>query len=168
MDILLTVLRLSHIIFGIVWVGLSIVGAWVVNPVADKMGEKGDSLLRIFYGYSSYNKIFPVAAIVTTLAGIALWGLRADGAQLLGFTVVGSGVMGVGAIFGILAFGHGAAATGRFAAAYAKLARAIEEGDAGKVQEEMMTTRKKLFTHVNVSAILSIIAAVAMASARYL
>lgn len=167
MDILVIVLRLIHIFAGIVWVGFGAVGAWVVNPVADQMGEKGDSLLRIFYGYSNYNKIFPIATILTTLAGIILWGLRADGPFLLGFTETGSYVMGFGALFGILAFGHGAGATGRFSTAYAKLARAVEEGDASKA-DELAETRKKLFTHVNISAILSVIAAIAMASARYL
>lgn len=167
MDILVIVLRLLHIISGIIWVGFSVVGAWVVHPVAEKMGEKGNSLLRVFYGYSNYNKIFPIAAILTTLVGIILWGMRADGMQLQGFTDTGSMVMGVGVIFGILAFGHGAGATGRFSGNYAKLARAIEDGDDSKA-DELAETRKKLFTHANISAILTIIAAVAMSSARYL
>lgn len=167
MDILVTLLRLTHIVAGIVWVGLAATGAWVVHPVGKKLGDKGDSLLRLFYGYSNYNKVFPVVAILTTLAGLILWGMRADGMQLQGFTNTGSIVMGIGALFGILAFGHGAGATGRFGGNYAKLARAVEEGDASKA-DELAETRKKVFTHANISAILTVIAAVAMSSARYL
>lgn len=164
---LLVILRLIHIISGIAWVGFSAVGAWVVHPVAAQMGEKGNSLLRIFYGYSRYNKIFPIAAILTTLVGLILWGMRADGMDLQGFTRTGSIVMSIGVLFGILAFGHGAGATGRFSGNYAKLARAVEEGDDSKAQE-LAETRTKLFLHANISAILTVIATVAMASARYL
>ncbi len=165
--IILTTLRLSHIIFGMLWVGFGAVGAWAVHPVAAKMGDKGDSLLRIFYGYSNYNKVFPIAAIVTTLAGIILWGARADGALLTGFTTNGSVVMGFGAIFGLLAFGHGAGATGRFSGLYAKIAREYEENGGTNV-EALAEARAKLFTHANISAILTVIAAVCMASARYI
>ena len=164
---LLVILRLTHIISGIAWVGFSAVAAWVVHPVAETMDEKGNSLLRIFYGYSRYNKIFPIAAIITTLVGLILWGMQADGMNLAGFTTTGSMVMGVGVLFGILAFGHGAGATGRFSGKYAKLARAVEEGDESKSQE-LAETRKKLFLHSNIRAFLTVIATVAMASARYL
>lgn len=164
--IILTVLRLSHIFFGMIWVGFGAVGAWVVHPVAEKMSEKGDSLLRVFYGYSNYNKIFPIAAIVTTLAGLILWGVRADGALLTGFTSNGSIVMGFGAIIGLLAFGHGAGATGRFSALYAKAAREYEE--TGDNADALAEARAKLFTHANISAILTVIATVCMASARYI
>ena len=164
---LLVILRLIHIITGIAWLGLGAVAAWVVHPVAAKTDEKGNSLLRIFYGYSSYNKIFPITAIITTLVGLVLWGMQADGMDLAGFSTTGSMVMGVGVLFGLLAFGHGAGATGRFSGNYAKLARAVEEGDTSKSQE-LAETRKKLFLHSNISAILTVIATVAMASARYL
>jgi len=169
-SIVITVLRLSHIFSGIIWVGFGAVGAWVLNPAVKKLGEKGDTLLRIFYGYSSYNTIFPIVAGITTLAGIILWGARADGAQLQGFTDVGSGIMGIGAIFGILAAGHGGGATGRFAKKYADAARAYEEAESPSEEQtsELAELRAKVFTHSNISAWLTVIAAVAMASARYL
>lgn len=170
MDILTTVLRLSHILGGIIWLGFGAVGAWVVHPLADKLGEKGDMLLRNFYGYSNYNKIFPIAAIVTTAAGLILWVLRADGASLRGFTDTGSLVMSIGVVLGLLAFGHGAGATGRFSAAYAKAARVYEEADSPSEAQvaELAEARKKIFTHANISAILTVLAAIAMSSARYL
>lgn len=167
MDILVIVLRLLHIVAGIIWVGFGMVGAWVVHPAAEKLGEKGDTLLRVFYGYSNYNRVFPIVAVLTTLAGLILWGLQAEGARLVDFTLRGSNVMAIGALFGILAFGHGAGATGRFSDKFAQLAREVEEGDASKAGE-LAEARKKVFTHANISAILTVIAAVAMASARYL
>ncbi|MEM9955657.1 MAG: hypothetical protein AAF846_28915 [Chloroflexota bacterium] len=160
------ILRITHIMFGIAWVGFATIGTLVVHPLAEKLGDKGDMILRNFYGYSTYNKIFPIAAIITTLAGLIMWGISADGIDLINFNTTGDYVMATGVVFGLLAFGHGAGATGRFSALYAKEARAYEEngGTNGKALSE---ARAKLFTHSNISGILTVIAAVLMASARY-
>lgn len=170
MDILLIVLRLLHIFFGMIWVGLGVSAGFVVHPLAASMGDKGDKFLRLFYGYSNIQKIFPVASITTTVAGIILWGMRADGAQLQGFTGTGSTVMAIGAIFGLLAFGHGAAATGRFSNAYAQAAREVEESDSPSEEQvsKLAELRAKVFTHGRISGLMTFIAAIAMASARYL
>ncbi|MEO1164120.1 MAG: hypothetical protein AAFV98_10080 [Chloroflexota bacterium] len=163
-----TTLRLAHIVFGLVWVGFGIVAAFVIHPLSQNTGESGNKVLRIFYGYSAYNKIFPIAAIITTLAGIILWGALAEGAGLLGYSDTGNLAMATGAVAGLLAFGHGAGATGRFSAQFAKLARTVEEGEAEAGNAEITEARSKLFLHGNISAILTIIAVVLMASASSL
>ncbi|MGJ3238670.1 MAG: hypothetical protein ACFE0Q_08195 [Anaerolineae bacterium] len=164
--LILTSLRLAHIIFGMLWLGLGVVGVWVVHPLADRLGERGNFLLRDFYAYSNYNKIFPLAAIVTTVAGLVMWPARVDGMDFVAFGATGDIVMLIGSVFGLLAFGHGAGATGRFTAAYAKAVRANDEN--GENTDELDALRDKVFTHANISAILTLIAAVAMSSARYL
>lgn len=168
--LVLTALRLSHIFFGILWVGFGVVSAFVLHPLAKSMGEKGHAMLRVFYAYSNYNKIFPIAAIVTTAAGLIMWPARVDGMDFIGFSGTGDIIMIIGALIGLVAFGHGAGATGRFGGEYAKAAKAFEETESPSEEQasELATLRAKLFLHSNISGILTIIAAVAMASARYL
>lgn len=163
------ILRSLHILLGIAWVGLAVVGAWILHPAADRMGANGMTMLRTFYGYSLYNKVFPVAAIGTTLAGLILWPARAvDGWKLIGYPITGSVVMAVGVVFGLLAFGHGAGATGRFAGVFAKAARDYDENANDDNQQALETAKSKLYLHSNISTWLTVIAAVCMSSARYL
>lgn len=166
--VIYTSLRLAHIVFGLVWVGFGIATAFVIHPMASNAREGGDKALRMFYGYSAYNKIFPIAAIVTTLAGVILWLALADGASLIGYSDTGNLAMATGAVAGLLAFGHGAGATGRFSAVFARLARAVEEGNAEAGNAEITEARSKLFLHGNISAVLTLIAVVLMASASSL
>lgn len=168
--IVLSLLRLTHIFFGMIWLGLGISGAVIIHPVAKSLGQKGDELMRRYYGYSIVNRLFPVAAIVTTVAGLIMWPARVDGSDFIAFSDTGDIVMLIGAVFGLLAFGHGASATGRFSNAYGKLARTIEESDSPSKEQlsELEILQAKVFTHGNVSLALTVIATVAMASARYL
>jgi len=168
--IVLSILRLTHIFSGMIWLGLGVSGALIVHPVAKSLGEKGDEFMRRYYAYSIVNRVFPAAAILTTLAGLIMWPARVDGMDFAGFGNTGDIVMITGALFGLLAFGHGAAATGRFSDAYGKLAQAIEESDSPSDTQlsELATLRAKVFIHSNISVVLTIIAAVAMSGARYL
>lgn len=168
--IVLSLLRLTHIFFGMIWLGLGISGAVIIHPVAKSLGEKGDELMRRYYAYSIVNRLFPLAAIVTTLAGLIMWSTRVDGRDFQGFSDTGDIIMLIGAIFGLLAFGHGAGATGRFSSAYGKLARTVEESDSPSEEQvsELAILQAKVFTHGNISLVSTVIATVAMASARYL
>ena len=100
MEIALVVLRPLHILLGIVWIGFGSLLAWVLHPAADKAGEKGLAMLRTFYSNSTIGLIMPVAALGTTLAGLILWGIRADGMDLSAFGATGDMVMAVGALAG--------------------------------------------------------------------
>ncbi len=168
--IVLSILRLTHIFSGMIWLGLGVSGALIVHPIAKSLGEKGDAVIRRYYAYSIVNKVFPLVAILTTAAGLIMWPARVDGMDFLGFGNTGDIVMITGALFGLLSFGHGAAATGRFSAAYAKVAQAVDESDSpsSEQQAELATLRAKVFTHSNISLALTLIAAVCMSGARYL
>lgn len=169
MDIIISVLRLGHIVLGAVWLGFGALSAWVLHPAADQLGEKGAAMLRTFYGYSRFNMILPIAAIGTTVAGLILWPLRTtNGMDLLAFGATGDIVMAVGALAGLLAFGHGWGATGRFSGMFSKAAKAYDENPNDENKQTLDTAKTKLYTHGNISAWLTLVSLIFMAGARYL
>src|SRR5688572_15357157 len=117
---LVPILRPLHVIFGMLWFGFGSLAIWVLHPAAAKLGEKGDVMLRRFYGFSNYGAIVGISAITTSLAGLIMWPARVQGMDFIAFGSIGDIVMLVGAIAGLLAWGHGGAATGKFVGAFAK------------------------------------------------
>lgn len=164
---LFPLLRLTHILFGIVWVGFGAFTAFVLHPAAERAGESGQEMLRTFYAYSLNNAIMPIAAVVTTVVGLLMWGIRADGMNLAGYTTTGSIVMAIGVVFGLLAFGHGAGATARYSNAFADAAKAYQ-GASEVTMDTLNEAQKKLYLHANISAVLAIVSTVCMAGARYI
>ncbi|NDJ34069.1 MAG: hypothetical protein GYB64_05340 [Chloroflexi bacterium] len=170
MTILVAILRLAHIVLGMIWVGFGALTAWILHPAADQLGEKGLAMLRSFYGYSRFTMVMPIAAIGTTLAGLILWPLRTSSnlLDLLAFSTTGDVVMVIGAVVGLLAFGHGAGATGRFSGVFAEAARRYDQNPTPAHEQALQEAKGKLTLHSNISAWLALVAVVCMAGARYI
>ncbi len=167
--VLVTIFRFLHIITGIIWVGFGTLIAWLMIPTAQRMGERGATMLRTFVGYTPVGTILGISALVTTIAGLLLWPFRVQGAiDFRAFTDTGDIVMAIGAVFGLLAFGHGATATGRYTGVYAAAAKAYDENPSDANSKALEDAQKKMTLHANVSAWLTVIAVVGMAGARYL
>ncbi len=163
MEILVLLLRLLHIVAGVIWVGFGTAATVVLAPLAKNMGDQGYEMLKAWFTRSHFSKIMPPASILTTLAGLTLWFIRfdMDAMQYRGFASVGSIVLAVGSVFGLMAFGHGiglGAQTGRFA----DLVKANQNETA------IRSAADSLMRSARVSTILTLIAVVCMASARYL
>jgi len=168
MDAPITILRTLHIIFGVLWFGYAALLAWVMIPAANN-SDSGLEMLKTFYTKTNFNVWMPVVAIGTTLAGLIMWPMRTDGGMdLLAFGATGDIVMAIGALFGLLAFGHGAGATGRFSDKFAKAAEAYDAAPSDANQQAMMESKDKMVLHGNISVWLTFIALVCMSSARYL
>ncbi|MFZ4827806.1 MAG: hypothetical protein ACOYLB_10660 [Phototrophicaceae bacterium] len=168
MDIVLAIARPLHILLGIVWIGFVSMTAWVLHPAADKAGDKGLAMLRTFYTQSTLNQIMPIATVGTTLLGLILWGIRADGMDLVAFGATGDMVMAVGALAGVLAFGHGVSAVGRYGRLFIKASQAYDAQATSENLQSLNQVKAKLFTNTNISAWISLVAVVCMSSARYL
>jgi hypothetical protein len=163
---LMVILRPAHVILGMLWFGYGTVSTWILFPAAAKMGAKGDSLLRSFYTYSRYGALVGMIAGLTTLIGIIIWPVHM---RLAGFTPTGEIIFGIGALFGVLAAAHGGAATGRAVAKFVEAGKAVEE-NADPTSEQLSAyeaAKKKMMTHANISAWITLVAVLGMAFARY-
>jgi hypothetical protein len=166
MNILISLLRLLHILSAFAWFGLGATMALYVAPAAVASGESGLKFLRSLFLTTPVARAIPITGGITTLAGIVLY-LTGDPANA--FSSFGNIVLGIGALAGIAAAIHGGMMTGRATRALA--AALATSGDQPYSAEVLTSLRAKadaLVMHSRVSFVLMAIALIGMASARYL
>ena len=157
--LIITVLRLLHIVAGLIWVGAALLLSLYIEPTADSSASDGSRFLRSLYSKTSLPRLIPLSAIITTVAGLLLYGL-------LSYHEAMSNAMGiiltVGALFGLLAFGHGYFTVWRRAAQYAVLA-----AEDGADEATLRQSEEKMRRNGRISMWLALVSLVLMAGARY-
>lgn len=104
MPIVIAIFRLAHIVGAIVWVGFGLYNYLVTSRVAVNMPAANIHYQLGVAKYSKFGQIMGIAAIVTTVAGLALWGVAAPHKTL---STVGLIILSIGSLAGLGAFGHG-------------------------------------------------------------
>jgi hypothetical protein len=103
MNLLFIGLRSIHILAGTFWVGAAVVTTAFLMPAARASGPEGGKFVQLILGKLRMSNYISLSAILTTLAGSALYWLTSGGLQPAWvFTSAGS-IITVGAIAGILA-----------------------------------------------------------------
>ena len=158
--LIISILRLLHIVAGLIWVGAVIMMSFYVEPSAERSGADGAGFLRALYSKTNYARMVPAAAIITTLAGLLLYGMMSYHEAMnsaMGMSIT------LGALFGLLAFGHGFFALWRGAGTYADLAVNAEADEA-----HLRALEGKLRRNGRISMWLAVVSLVLMAGARYI
>lgn len=164
----ITLLRIIHIVGGVVWVGFGLFLVAIVLPAMQNTGQAGSRFYAGMLKVAPIGRIMGVASLLTTIAGLWLY-VRLYGHSIL--PTIGGYVLVAGSIAGVLAFGHGlgamAPATGKQEKAVTAL---VEAGNAADdaMQKKVDTLTAKVLLHGRISAGLTVFALVCMASARYL
>ncbi|MDE2854063.1 MAG: hypothetical protein OXN88_07825 [Chloroflexota bacterium] len=157
--LIISLLRLLHIVAGLIWVGAALLMSFYIEPMAGSSGAEGGRFLRALYSKTHFPRLIPLSALVATIAGLLLYGL-------LAYHEAMSSAMGViltlGALFGLLAFGHGYFTVWRRSGHYARLVKAAkaDEGTLGQLEDKMRRNGR-------VSFWLALVSLVLMAGARY-
>ena len=157
--LLITILRLLHIVAGLVWVGAALLMSLYIEPTSETVGADGKKFLRSLYGNTSLPRLIPLSAIVTTLAGLLLYGMLTYHEAMS--TAMGI-ILTLGALFGLLAFGHGYFTVWRGAGHYAGLVQAD-----GAEEQTLAQLEEKMRRNGRVSMWLALVSLVLMAGARY-
>lgn len=164
-SLLLMLLRVVHIGAGIFWVGGVIVAGLFIMPAARATGASGQQVLMDIMLKRKLATYLPLAAVLTTLAGITLfWRNQA----LTGGMWVQSGMgkgMSFGAAAAILAsiFGMGISAPSA-----KKLALSALPGAEPLSPQQLASLQRRAALGSQASMILLIVATLAMAMSRYL
>ena len=167
MNLLLAALRLIHIVAAFAWVGLSMAMAVYILPTATIIGESGLRYLKALYTRTPFNMAFAATSGVTVLAGILLYLLRASDH----YSSVGQIVLGVGALAGLAAGIHGGAVIARTSRAFEEaLKQQVPDGQpiSADASASLTATERLLAEQSRIALILTAIALIGMASARYL
>jgi uncharacterized membrane protein len=163
---LIWLLRIIHIVGGVIWVGGTLTMAFFIGPTIGATGEAGQKFVVHLMNNLKFSNRMSAAAGLTILAGIFLYGLdaRAGAAWVrsgmgIGLSI-GAGFAIIGFIFGIL--------IGRTTTAMANLGAQFQGKPTNEQMAQMQTLRKQQATYSNISALALILAVIFMATARYL
>jgi uncharacterized membrane protein len=163
---LIWLLRIVHIVGGVIWVGGTLTMTFFIGPTIAATADAGQKFVAHLMNNLKFSNRMSAAAGSTVLAGIILYGLdaRAGAAwQRSGFAIglsIGAGFAIIGFIFGIL--------IGRTTKAMAQLGAQFQGKPTNEQMAQMQSIRKQQATYSNISAIALILAVVFMATARYL
>jgi uncharacterized membrane protein len=166
MDYLVIVLRLIHVIAGIIWVGSALTMNIFIGPTVYATQESGQQFLRHLMTRTRFTATMTVSAILTIIAGGALIG-RAAGA---GSAWISSGPgigFSIGAAFSLVAFVCGML-VGIDSSRINRLRGDIQGKPSAEQSARLasLSGRLRILGPINVYSLL--IASILMAVARYL
>lgn len=165
MLILFSVLRVAHIVSGILWAGGALALTLFVAPTMSAVGDAGKQFAGHLIGKTRFTLYMSVTGLTTVIAGSILYGIDSSWFQSSWMMTATGSVFGLGATFGIVAFVFGIM-LGNANTALAALGAQIQ----GKPSAEQATAlqallkRQKMSSQVNM--ICMFISIVCMASAR--
>lgn len=169
MDLYMVILRLLHIPAGIVWVGFSLFMMSFAMPAALSMEDRGGRFVRALYNTTPLLRVFPITALVTTVAGVLLY-LRVSDNFNANWLTSGAGiVLTIGSLAGLAAFFHGIG-IGRRSEAQKELLNTIAgqpDGPTPAQGAQLAEIGQKQARATMISVVLMVIAVVGMSTARY-
>jgi uncharacterized membrane protein len=160
-------LRLVHIISGVFWVGASLVMFFFVGPTLVATAEAGQKFAQHLMTKTRFTAVITVSAILTVLAGYALYWRDSDGFSST-WLHTGQGLgFGVGALFALIGLVFGII-VGNSNGALAKLGLQIQGKPTPEQMAQIGALRKRLSLVSPINAYSLIIALLLMAISRYL
>lgn len=166
MDIIIIILRILHIFSAVAWVGATWMVVFFVEPTVRALGPEGGKFMTYMATTRRYPVYISAAAGITLLAGIILFGVSVWAPVWYtprGLTFLIGGLIGiVGGVVGGMTGG----VTGRLTRLGGEIAK---QGKPPSPEQgaEMRSLQERLRTYARVTAILTSIALLAMAVARY-
>ncbi len=158
-------IRVVHIFSAVLWIGLGFTMVVFIKPAIQN--QAGYRFMKVLYTRTRLNIAYPIVSIVATLGGILLYLTGSTNH----FSTTGNIVLGIGALAGLSAFGHGAAVLGsQTGKLTAQLVAALPEGTPASTQAlaGLETSLAEYQRHARICLMLTVIALLGMGLARYL
>lgn len=165
-NLVLLLLRIIHIVGGVLWVGGSLIMTFFIVPTIGATGESGQKFMGHVMNRLKFSTWMAVASGSTVLAGFILYGLdaRAGAAWVRSDFAIG---LGIGAGFALIGFVAGIL-VGRATRAMAGLAAQIQGQPSSAQMTQLQAIQKRQATLSIISVVTLLLATVFMAIARYL
>ena len=169
-DWLMILLRVIHVLTGILWVGAAVFVARFLVPAVRGAGPAAGPVMQqlIQRGLPAY---MPTLAIFTVLSGFGLYWRDSGGFRLHEWLGSGTGrTFGLGGIIGLVVLIYGAVIVSPAAKRMGALGARMREAGGAPAPElaaEMQRTQAQLGRGSAIAASLLVIAALCMAVARY-
>ena len=167
---LLIFLRLVHIVLGVLWVGAVVFIAFLLFPTIRDSGPAGGAVMQRLMA-RGLNLWLMGAAILTVLSGLALYWHDSAGFSSTAWLASGPGrTFGLGAVFALIGVGIGMGVNSRAAKQLGALTAGIQAAGRPPTPDQtaaIQRLQERLAKGGVVVAVLLVLAAAAMAVARY-
>jgi len=137
MSILYIALRFTHILAGTFWVGAAVVTTAFLMPTARAFGPEGGKFVQFILGKQRMSKTISLSAILTTLAGSALYWITSGGLQTAWIFSPAGSIFTIGSITGILAAILGGVVTAPTATRMEALSKKMQSAGAPPKPEQL-------------------------------
>jgi uncharacterized membrane protein len=162
------IVRALHIFAAVIWVGGGLLFSLLLNRIMANGGPQvGGGVVRAIYLHSPFLKVISTAAITTTVAGLYMYGRRETGTLVISGDTTQQIVLGIGALFGLMALGHGLFLA-RLGQKYTAIAKEAGENPTQEQIGEMAALGQKIGRNGPIVSILMIIALIGMILPRYM
>ncbi len=165
MFLLIAALRLIHIFAGVFWAGTAIALAAFIEPAIKAAGPAGAAFMQRLMQHTRFSFSMNLAALLTSLAGVALFWIASGGLQVSWITT-GAGLgTTLGGLAGLAAFFYGLLVIGPTAVRMAALGTQMQSAGgppASSQLSEMATLEARLTQGGLWSAVLLAIAVIGM------
>lgn len=167
---MIILLRLLHVVGGLMWVGSVALAVLFVTPTARALGPAGGQFMSHLVNKTRFPVYMPLLGIVTILAGLALYwhDMSISGGSFasshMGMTY------GIGGVSAVIALIIGAAVTGRTTNELGRLSAAVQAQGGPPSPEQaaqLATLSGRLRGSAQITFVFILITSVAMAIARY-
>jgi hypothetical protein len=156
-------LRITHIVAGVFWVGGTLIMTYFVGPTVGAIGEPGQKFIAHLMNNLKFSNRMAAASGLTILAGFILY---FRGGTALFESRFGIG-LGIGAVFALVGFVSGML-IGRNIKAMVQLGAQMQGKPSPAQLSQMQALQKRQATVSMISTWSVILATVFMAVARYL
>lgn len=163
---LIWLLRIIHIVGGVIWVGGTLTMTFFIGPTIGATAEAGQKFVYHLMNNLKFSNRMSAAAGLTILAGVILYGLDARAGTAWVRSGMGIG-LSIGAVFAIIGLITGIM-IGRTTKAMAQLGAQFQGKPTPTQVTQMQAIQKQQRTYSIISAIALILAVIFMAIARYL
>ncbi len=170
MNLYMLVLRLTHILSAVVWVGGVFTMAAFVEPAIRATAPAGQQVMQHMVTKGRFSRIMAIASGLVVLAGALMYWQDSGGLQLLWITTPPGVAFTLGAIFGILSAVVGVGLGRRTSDRLMGLAGRVQAAGKPPTPEqgaELAALSKRLTSLIRWTAVLMVGAVFFMATARY-
>jgi len=167
MTYLIWLLRIIHIVGGVIWVGGTLIMTFFIGPTVRATDEAGQRFVGHLMNNLKFSNRMAAAAGATILAGVILYWIDSQGFTSPWMTSGAGRGFGIGAAFALIGFVYGIL-IGRTTKAMAQLGAQMQGNPSSAQLAQMQAIRKQQATYSTIATTTLLLAVIFMATARYL
>ena len=167
MTYLIWLLRIIHIVGGVIWVGGTLIMTFFIGPTVNATDQAGQRFVGHLMNNLKFSSRMAAASGATILAGVILYWIDSQGFTSPWMTSGAGRGFGIGAAFALIGFVYGIL-IGRTTKTMAQLGAQMQGNPSSAQLAQLQTIRKQQATYSTISTVTLLLAVIFMAIARYL